>query len=124
MQKERWSLIIHGVDNNVERYRFRLMDAITDTNTEVVCCWLHTLVNRLDVVNESRAEMELAERNFIQKISLSGCVKDRVMLSCSSGRTQALILTHLDSSIALFKAWGRKGVFQEAILRWDLQKEF
>lgn len=52
------------------------MDSITDTNTEVVCCGLHTLVNRLDIVDESRAEMELTERNFIQTVSLSGSVKD------------------------------------------------
>lgn len=75
--------------------------------------------------------MELAERNFIQTVLLSGSVKDmkrwsikdRVMLSLDSGRTQRLILTHLNSSIALLKAWGGKGVLQKAILRWDVQEE-
>lgn len=63
------------------------MDSITDTDTELVCSGLQTLVNRLDIVDESRAEMELAERNFIQTVSLSGSVKDRVMLSSGSGNT-------------------------------------
>lgn len=76
MQKQRWSLIICRANNNVEGYRFWLMNSITDTNTKAVCCGLHTLVNRLDIVDESRAEMELAERNFIQTVSLSGSESD------------------------------------------------
>lgn len=123
VQKHRRNLVVYGVDNNVESYRLRLMDSITDTNTEVVCCWFHTLMNRLDVVDESRAEMKLAERNFIQTASLSGCVKDGVMLSSGSGRTQGLILTHLDSSIALLKAWGGKSVLQKPILRWAVHEK-
>lgn len=97
------------------------MNSITDTNTKAVCCGLHTLVNRLDIVDESRAEMELAERNFIQTASLSGSEND--MLSLGSGRTQGLILTHLDSSIAFLKPWGGKGVLQKAILWWNLQEK-
>lgn len=65
VQKYRWSLIICGVDNDVERYRFRFMNSITDAYTELVCSGLHTLMIRLDIIDESRAKMELAERSLI-----------------------------------------------------------
>lgn len=53
------------------------MSSVADTDGESICCRLDALVDRLDVVNEAGADMELTERSFNRIKSLSDGVKEK-----------------------------------------------